>query len=869
MRSVRVFAAFAALFAFGSSLTLAQEAIKFAKSKAARKAQGPAPAPTFLDSLKIAKGFKVEPVHVVNRESEGSWVSLTVDPKGRLIASDQYGKLFRITPSKPGGSPSDTKVEAINVDIGEAQGLLWAFNALYVVVNRGEKYASGLYRVTDTNNDDQLDKVETLRLIEGGGEHGPHAVVLSPDGKSLYVVAGNATKLPEIVGSKVPKHWGEDHLLPRMVDGNGFMATEKAPGGWVCQVTPDGKEWTLISMGYRNAYDFAFSKEGDAFTFDSDMEWDMSTPWYRPTRVCEVASGSDLGYRNGAGKFPVYYFDTIPPVVDIGPGSPTGVAFGYGAKFPAKYQDAFYISDWSYGKLFAVHLKPSGAGYTADVEEFVTGTPLPLTDLTVHPDGSLYFAIGGRRTASGLYRIVYTGEESTAPSLVALAGSEARVRRRILEAFHGKLDPKAVDTAWPALSDPDRSIRFAARIALESQLYASYIDRVRTEKNPRAKLEGLLALVRSAIEDPAHRTDPINRKPDANPTAPPEFAHDIFNQLLAIDRSTLDDQGKLDHVRLFMILLNRSGRPDAGTVKEILTRFSPEYPSKTRIANSDLCALLVYLEDPTVAGKTMKMIATAPTQEEQMDLAQSLRTLKTGWTPELRKAYLTWFAGSAAGFKGGPSFGGFLKQMKADTVARLSDQEKADFKDLIDAPVMAEKPIAAALPRPFKKEWTLDELVPIVDEGLKSKRDIGKGRALFAATNCYGCHRFANEGGAVGPDLTGVAGRYTNRDLLESIVDPSKVISDQYQAVTVATTDGKIITGRIMNLHGDGIMINTDMLNPSKQVTINRVNIEELKPSKVSMMPVGLLNTLDQDEILDLVAYLKSGITGQLSVRGN
>ena len=132
------------------------------------------------------------------------------------------------------------------------------------------------------------------------------------------------------------------------------------------------------------------------------MEWDFNTPWYRPTRVCHVTSGSECGWRNGAGKYPPYYPDNLPPVVDIGPGSPTGVCFGYGAKFPAKYQDAFFICDWSYGKLYAVHLEPTGAATRATLEEFVTGTPLPLTDVIVNPtDGAMYFAIGGRQDAVG------------------------------------------------------------------------------------------------------------------------------------------------------------------------------------------------------------------------------------------------------------------------------------------------------------------------------------------------------------------------------------------------------------------------------------------------------------------------------------
>src|SRR5262249_43824762 len=109
--------------------------------------------------------------------------------------------------------------------------------------------------------------------------------------------------------------------------------------------------------------------------------------------------------------------DNLPPVLDIGPGSPTGVCFGYGAKFPAKYQNAFFICDWSYGKLYAVQLKPSGNTYTAEKEEFVTGTPLPLTDVVINPhDGAMYFTIGGRKTKSGLYRVTYIGNESTEPA---------------------------------------------------------------------------------------------------------------------------------------------------------------------------------------------------------------------------------------------------------------------------------------------------------------------------------------------------------------------------------------------------------------------------------------------------------------------
>jgi putative heme-binding domain-containing protein len=155
------------------------------------------------------------------------------------------------------------------------------------------------------------------------------------------------------------------------------------------------------------------------------------------------------------------------------------------------------------------------------------------------------------------------------------------------------------------------------------------------------------------------------------------------------------------------------------------------------------------------------------------------------------------------------------------------------------------------------KKWTLDELLELTEKKLTG-RDYDRGRMLFGQANCFACHRFAGEGGNNGPDLTGLAGRFSAKDLLESVVDPNKVISDQYQAVIIRTTDGQSITGRIVNLHGDTLHVNTDMLNPSGQASIKRGDIEAMKPSAVSMMPQGLLDTLHEEEVLDLLAFLLS-----------
>ena len=246
-------------------------------------------------------------------------------------------------------------------------------------------------------------------------------------------------------------------------------------------------------------------------------------------------SGAEFGWRNGAGKRPEFYPDNLPPTLNIGPGSPTGVTFGYGAKFPAKYQDAFFACDWSYGKLYAVHLTPDGAGYTGKAEEFVTGTPLPLTDVVMNPvDGAMYFAVGGRKTQSGLYRVRYTGADSTEPSKAKVDITPEAAKRRELEAFlkaGSKPDPEfngflltagakaraneAVKAAWPHLSSRDRTLRTTARAVLEMQPKEVWREKALAETDPSAQLAALLGLTRATSACPEH--EKLNSKKACRP----------------------------------------------------------------------------------------------------------------------------------------------------------------------------------------------------------------------------------------------------------------------------------------------------------------------------------------------------------------
>lgn len=810
---------------------------------------------TPLDRIKTLPGFKAELLYSVPAADQGSWVNLCIDDRGRIIASDQYGGLFRFAPPAAGEALDPAKIEKVPAEIRAANGLLWAFGALYVAVNDYEKLIpSGLYRLTDSDGDDRLDKVELLRAIEARGDHGVHALLKTPDGKGLFLITGNGTKPTEYQSTRVPSAWGEDHLLPRMPDGRGFMRDVLAPGGIIYRVSPDGKEFEVYSSGYRNIFDAALNREGELFTYDADMEYDFNTSWYRPTRVCHVTSGSEYGWRNGAGKRPEWYPDNLPPVINIGPGSPTGMTFGYGAKFPAKYQNALYILDWSWGKLYAVHLKGAGSTYTAEKEEFLTGAPLPVTDAIIHPhDGAMYFAIGGRKVQSGLYRVTYAGSESTVAAPVVDTENTDRRLRHQLESLHANLGANAVGAAWPHLNHADRFIRWAARTAVEHQPVELWADRALNEPSPGRRVEAVMALARVAGVDPFHRRV-------GSPPPDKQRQQQILEALQQVPWDGLSPEQRLTLVRTYEIVLNRFDRPDDATVERLIQRLGPLFPSSSRELNWLLCETLVYLQSPTVAEKGLSLMDAAATQEEQIEYARSLRMLKSGWTPELRTRYFQWFF-KAATYRGGASFDKFIEFIRTDALATLTDKEQVSL-----APLLAETPVrkspmeglAAMFAGRTPRVWTVDELSAAVQTELQG-RSFENGRRMFGATACFNCHRFANEGGSTGPDLTSAGRRYAPRDLLDHVIHPSKEINDQFAPIVVQTAEGQTFQGVVVNLSGDSLTLNTDGTDPNQRVSIDRKEVLSLEISKVSPMPAGLLNPLTKDEIMDLFAYVLSG----------
>jgi len=286
----------------------------------------------------------------------------------------------------------------------------------------------------------------------------------------------------------------------------------------------------------------------------------------------------------------------------------------------------------------------------------------------------------------------------------------------------------------------------------------------------------------------------------------------------------------------------------------------PSFPADTFELNWLLCETMAFLQAPSTASKGMALIASAESQEPQMQYARSLRFLKAGWTPELRKQQLEWFL-KAANYQGGASFTKFIEFIRNDSLATFTDAEMALHADLI-----AQEPesmsvienLGAMFAGRSMTDWTMDDLGDATRTDMKN-RDFENGKKMFSASACFACHRFGNAGGMTGPDLTGARGQYSAHDLLDQIIHPSKVISDQFAPIIVTLKDGDTITGVVVNLNGNNVTLNTDLTNPNQRVNVARNKVESIEISDVSPMPPGLLSMLTKEEILDLLAYVLSG----------
>ena len=745
------------------------------------------------EGIQVANGFVVERLYSA-QHGEGSWVSMTFGPKGLIYVSPQSGPLMTLDVSTllrgPARRASAGAAPGVHVaglqpprplpfPVHSAQGLLWANDSLYVNVTAPADRDGGLHRIQDSDGDGRLDKHEYLTRMGPPTEHGVHGIRLGPDG-ALYVINGNYVKPPtDLDGNSVLvddpiTRAEEDVLLERYWDPRGHAHGILAPAGVLYRTNADGSEWQRIAVGMRNCYDFAISASGEIFTYDADMEWDLGMPWYRSPRVLHLVPGGEYGWRSGSAKWPQEYPDSLPPILETDLSSPVGVELGEGSRFPAKYQQALFLGDWAWGRITIAQLSPDGASYSGTYEDFLQGRGVAVTDLEFGPDGNLWFIIGGRGAQSGLYR-VRPLDPNLAPS--RLADPPLLAQRHALEGVTGT-GPEVQE----ALTSDDAMLRYLGRLAVERAGVQAGQDLAFSRDTLGLGVSQLsLAAAFSAI-----------RAGDGS----------VSDEIVSLLNLASPPQGEITE-RDWLAVRGAMLLPEG---IQGLDRFyqshAEAFPTGNEVYDRELARLLV-ARGGLGPEMLFPYLSWGQSQETRIHYAMLLAECAGKMDLAQAMAFFMW-EHQAKKLQGGLSVGGFIEAIAKRASENMPPEVLAAAKDGLAAMAMDDEPQVAPVGREFVRDWSLDEL----SAALNGKSgDATRGEEVFGQALCMQCHRVAGLGGSLGPDLTAASRRFSQRDLLEAIIDPMKNRSDQY---------GNLV------------------------------------------MPPGLLNTFSAEEVADLMAYLEA-----------
>jgi putative heme-binding domain-containing protein len=335
------------------------------------------------------------------------------------------------------------------------------------------------------------------------------------------------------------------------------------------------------------------------------------------------------------------------------------------------------------------------------------------------------------------------------------------------------------------------------------------------------------------------------------------------------------------------------GNPGAVGEKQLSAYLDGEYPAPNNELNRLLCKILVFIGDPHVVSKTLayidkvndddsvqmtatqssdlilrnlqygidvaNMLANKP-PAQKIYLATTLSAAKNGWTSALRDKYFKLFDGFLRR-KGGNSYIGYIDEARRLALSNVP-KDKFDYYNKISGSSLL-APNEHRLsdvdqPKGPGRAWKIDEAVQAAQSD-SGKLDYNRGKALFTVSMCSSCHKMGGEGGSIGPDLTQLGTRFSAKDILESIIEPSKVISDQYAASKLVLKDGNTIIGRLIRQDQDKYYVSQNPFAPFELKEVLKKEVVSNTISATSIMPPGLIYKLNPGELKNLMAYLMSG----------
>ena len=843
----------------------------------------------FDDQFELPVGFHIQ--RVAGQDLSGGSYDLCFDAQGRLLVGDGNA-VRRLKDKDDDGIYHGYEVIATGLGPRGPQGLLVWGDRLYAVGGDGlqlfEGYESG---------GPLVHRGRLGAKLNTGGDHDAHTIFRGPD-DHIYLMAGNGAGI-------------RDRLHITETNSPAMFEREAS----VFRISPDGKKWECIASGGRNPPSLGMNYLGELFSFDSDMEWHVGLPWYRPVRLNHWTIGGDQGWQE-VGAYPPYYIDNLRGILDVGRGSPNWGVFYEGNLLPQKYRDAFLVCDYRWkresndqystsGRLLAFFLKRKGAGWTATMETLARPKPnardqtgkriqFALVDIAVGPDGSLYLSdhnqgiwriscdppalVLHKGTLSSwenrVWNVRQAGKYRDIPGLLKfLADEDPFVRRRAAEELTRWPVPEARGPLIEALNDPERLVRYVAMCALAHHPLSDWLDQALAWAYPQTKMRALVAGV-------------IRRE-----TVPPEKAQKAIRSLLS-EKLSVEDQ--LDLMRV--IHLFREPARSVGADKFLLA----DFPNSDRNVRWEKIRLLGEFRIAQAFPVLLNELENETNYVTQFHIAQAIARLRKGWNAAQEARLLDWFLGTQEGwfaqFTGkGVEFPAFWQTVLSEFAANhheafMSASNRIQLTSLMgsvfinsmdqqrlmamyrteNSPEVKKKivralkaisgaavPTAEAQSAHKPAEKTDEEIHKFI---LTAKGgDAERGGRVYEALQCNSCHGGGvtpgREGRFFGPDLAGIAQRLTKTELADALVYPSKRVEDRFKGVEIEFADATPLTGFITEQDADTVTLaDRDQVH-----RIPRAKIRSINPQTSSLMPSKLLNQLSSDELRDLLAFLEDG----------
>ena len=411
-----------------------------------------------------------------------------------------------------------------------------------------------------------------------------------------------------------------------------------------------------------------------------------------------------------------------------------------------------------------------------------------------------------------------------------------------------------ISELFSCLEHEDRFVRYSCRQALQRAPKSDWLPVVEQQNpnaDPRAALEALLAWVHKLETE--------------------EEAGCLFEKLKQIRVTRLGTEPLLSYLRVLELALLRDPRPvpGLGVAPALGRRLILEFPHEDWRVNRELLTVLSFLEVPGVVEKGLAYLASDLSSQEQIHAVYTLRTVETGWTPETRGTLIAWFR-KAWHFRGAASMEGYLESLW-DSSLQLLEPDERKRAELLKEEVMDEKmrQLAAYLADDDVSEverWSrsgdrlsnrnFEELSDYLEYDPMSYEygDVERGRKVFYLAKCVNCHVFGEEGRGGGPDLSTVVKRFRRREILESLMFPSRVISDQYVSWSVRLKNHDEITGMFVVESEDELTLITAT---GERVDVAKDQIEERRESSMSIMPEGLIDSMSLHDLVSLMVFLE------------